>query len=87
MTWLAVRSTRSTSAENGATRVIPGSHRNPRLVKGRGRGDRGFTAPSKPHPLQRQLVGPAGTVFVLNVPLTARQGAANRYEPDRRLKR
>ena len=53
--------------ENGATRVIPGSHRNPRLVKGNGRGDMGFTDPSKPHPLQRQLVGPAGTVFVLNI--------------------
>jgi ectoine hydroxylase-related dioxygenase (phytanoyl-CoA dioxygenase family) len=53
--------------ENGATRVIPGSHRNPRLVKGRGRGDMGFTDPLKPHPLQRQLVGPAGTVFVLNI--------------------
>ena len=27
----------------------------------------GFTDPSKPHRLQRRLVGPAGTVFVLNI--------------------
>jgi ectoine hydroxylase-related dioxygenase (phytanoyl-CoA dioxygenase family) len=53
--------------ENGATRVVPGSHRNPRLVAGKGRGDKGYTDPNKPHPLQRQLVGPAGSVFVLNI--------------------
>lgn len=51
--------------DNGATRVIPGSHRNPRLINARGRGDKGFT--NAPHPLQRQLLGPAGTVFVLNI--------------------
>ncbi|MCA1586871.1 MAG: hypothetical protein LC791_19575 [Acidobacteria bacterium] len=27
----------------------------------------GYADPDKPHPLQRQLVGPAGTVFVLNI--------------------
>jgi ectoine hydroxylase-related dioxygenase (phytanoyl-CoA dioxygenase family) len=46
--------------DNGATRVVPGSHRNPRMVKTR-HGAR------KPHPAQRQLIGPAGTVFVLNI--------------------
>jgi ectoine hydroxylase-related dioxygenase (phytanoyl-CoA dioxygenase family) len=55
------------TAENGATRVIPGSHRNPGLVKGKGKGAMGFADSDKPHPLQRQLTGPAGTVFVLNI--------------------
>jgi ectoine hydroxylase-related dioxygenase (phytanoyl-CoA dioxygenase family) len=45
--------------DNGATRVVPGSHRNPRMLKTR-HGAR------RPHPAQRQLIGPAGTVFVLN---------------------
>ena len=49
------------------TRVVPGSHRNPHLVKGKGKGDMGHTDPDKPHPLQRQLVGPAGTAFILNI--------------------
>jgi hypothetical protein len=48
------------TAANGATRVIPGSHRNPWLLKGvrdlRGK-----------HPQEKQLVGPAGSVFILNV--------------------
>jgi ectoine hydroxylase-related dioxygenase (phytanoyl-CoA dioxygenase family) len=52
---------------NGATRVIPGSHRNPGLVKGKGKGAMGYADPDKPHPLQRQLIGPVGTVFVLNI--------------------
>jgi ectoine hydroxylase-related dioxygenase (phytanoyl-CoA dioxygenase family) len=46
--------------DNGATRVIPGSHRNPWMLKGR-------FDPRKPHPAERRLVGPAGTVFVLNI--------------------
>jgi len=46
--------------ENGATRVIPGSHCNPWMLKGR-------FDPRKPHPAQRQLTGAAGTVFVLNI--------------------
>jgi ectoine hydroxylase-related dioxygenase (phytanoyl-CoA dioxygenase family) len=46
--------------ENGATRIVPGSHRNPRVLKTR-------HDPRKPHPAQRQLVGPAGTVFILNI--------------------
>jgi ectoine hydroxylase-related dioxygenase (phytanoyl-CoA dioxygenase family) len=48
------------SEKNGATRVVPGSHRNPWMLKG-------HSDLRKPHPKQRQLVGPAGTVFVLNV--------------------
>ncbi len=46
--------------ENGATRVVPGSHRNPKMLNTR-------HDPHKPHPAQRQLVGGAGTVFVLNI--------------------
>jgi ectoine hydroxylase-related dioxygenase (phytanoyl-CoA dioxygenase family) len=46
--------------ENGATRVVPGTHRNPAFLRGR-------FDPRKPHPAQRQLVGPAGSVFILNV--------------------
>ena len=45
---------------NGATRVLPGSHRNPWMLKD-------VRDPRGPHPAQRQLVGPAGTVFVLNI--------------------
>ena len=48
------------TAENGATRVLPGSHRNPWMLKN-------VRDPRGPHPAQRQLVGPAGTVFVLNI--------------------
>lgn len=68
--------------ENGATRVIPGSHRNPRLVGGKGRGDMGYAEPDKPHPLQRQLVGRAGTVFILNIHC-AHSGMLNRSEVPR----
>ncbi|MAV36964.1 MAG: hypothetical protein CMJ59_16070 [Planctomycetaceae bacterium] len=46
--------------ENGATRVVPGSHRNPYLLKRR-------SDPRKPHPAQRRLIGAEGTVFLLNI--------------------
>jgi ectoine hydroxylase-related dioxygenase (phytanoyl-CoA dioxygenase family) len=46
--------------DNGATRVVPGSHRNPRMLKTR-------HGPHKTHPAERQLIGPAGTVFVVNI--------------------
>ncbi len=46
--------------DNGATRVVPGSHRNPWMLKTR-------HDSRKPHPAQRQLSGAAGTVFVLNI--------------------
>jgi len=45
--------------ENGATRIVPGSHRNPWMMKGR-------WGP-KAHPSQKQLVGSAGTIFILNI--------------------
>lgn len=45
---------------NGATRVVPGSHRNPHLLKTR-------MDPRKPHPAEQRLIGPAGTVFILNI--------------------
>ena len=48
------------TSENGATRVIPGSHRNPWMLKG-------LSDLRKPHPAQRQLIGSVGTVFILNV--------------------
>lgn len=63
--------------ENGATRVVPGSHRHPHLVRGKGKGDMGHADPDNPHPLQRQLVGATGTVFVLNIHC-AHSGMLNR---------
>jgi hypothetical protein len=45
---------------NGATRVVPGSHRGPWML-------RGHSDLRKPHPAQKQLTGEAGTVFVLNI--------------------
>jgi ectoine hydroxylase-related dioxygenase (phytanoyl-CoA dioxygenase family) len=46
--------------DNGATRVVPGSHRNPRILNTR-------HDARKPHPAQRQMLGLAGTVFVVNI--------------------
>jgi ectoine hydroxylase-related dioxygenase (phytanoyl-CoA dioxygenase family) len=46
--------------DNGATRVVPGSHRNPWMLNRR-------SDPRKPHPAQRQLIGAAGTIFILNI--------------------
>lgn len=46
--------------ENGATRVVPGSHRAPWMIKG-------HRDLRQRHPMQRQLVGEAGTIFILNV--------------------
>jgi ectoine hydroxylase-related dioxygenase (phytanoyl-CoA dioxygenase family) len=48
------------TSDNGATRVVPGSHRNPWMIQGR-------ADPRKPHPAQRQLIGAAGSVFILNI--------------------
>jgi len=48
------------TAQNGATRVVPGSHRNPWML-------RGPADARKPHPSEKRLTGPAGTVFVLNI--------------------
>src|SRR5262245_22023044 len=49
--------------ENGSTRVVPGPHRNPWMLQGR-------NDPRKPHPAERRLVGPAGTIFLLNIHCT-----------------
>ncbi|MDB5338857.1 MAG: hypothetical protein JWN70_4476 [Planctomycetaceae bacterium] len=62
--------------ENGATRVLPGSHRNPWLVKG-------HKDLRKPHPAQRQLIGKTGTVFILNVHCL--HSAVHNSSPDSRL--
>lgn len=48
------------TAENGATRVVPTSHRNPWMMKA-------IKNPRDTHPAQIQLTGRAGTVFILNV--------------------
>ena len=45
---------------NGATRIVPGSHRNPWMMKTR-------YDPRRPHPAERHLTGPAGTIFILNI--------------------
>jgi hypothetical protein len=46
--------------DNGATRIVPGSHRNLWLMKG-------CSDPRRRHPAQQQLIGPAGTIFILNI--------------------
>ncbi len=46
--------------KNGATRVIPTSHKNPWMTKS-------IHDPRRPHPAEIQLTGKAGTVFILNV--------------------
>jgi ectoine hydroxylase-related dioxygenase (phytanoyl-CoA dioxygenase family) len=46
--------------QNGATRVLPKSHRNPWMVKG-------IQDLRRRHPSEVQLVGKAGTVFIVNV--------------------
>lgn len=48
------------TAENGATRVIPTSHKNPWMAKA-------THDPRSRHPSEVQLTGKAGTVFILNV--------------------
>ena len=42
----------------------------------------GYAEPDKPHPLQRQLVGRAGTVFILNIHC-AHSGMLNRSDVPR----
>jgi Phytanoyl-CoA dioxygenase (PhyH) len=48
------------TSRNGATRVVPGSHRDPWMMAGKWNS-------LKPHPAERQLIGKAGTVFILNI--------------------
>lgn len=46
--------------ENGATRVVPGSHRSGQVPK------QVMTDPSAPHPDEVKLLAPAGTVVIFN---------------------
>jgi len=65
------------TAGNGATRVVPGSHRFgtvPRLA---------LADPAAPHPDEVLVTGPAGTVFVFNSHLW-HGGTANRSDQPRR---
>lgn len=48
------------TSDNGATRVIPTSHRKPWIMKA-------IHNPRHRHPSEIQLTGKAGTVFILNV--------------------
>lgn len=48
------------TAENGATRVVPGSHRKGTLPRDE------LPDPRAPHPDERKLLAPAGTVVIFN---------------------
>lgn len=63
--------------ENGATRVVPGSHRSQQLPK------EALADPAAPHPDQVQLTAPAGTVVVFNSHLW-HGGTLNRSDRPRR---
>jgi hypothetical protein len=59
------------TAENGALRVVPGSHRSGRLPR------EALADPAAPHPDEVQVTGRAGTVVVMNAHLW-HGGTANR---------
>lgn len=63
--------------ENGATRVVPGSHRSGRTPR-ESMGD-----PAQPHPRERLLTAPAGTVVIFNSHAW-HGGTLNRTEQRRR---
>ncbi len=63
--------------ENGATRAVPGSHRWPQTPQ------EAMENPADPHPEERLLLGPAGTVFVFNSH-TWHGGTLNRTDKQRR---
>jgi hypothetical protein len=69
------------TVENGATRVVPGSHRHRRapFVDG----DEGWTA-DRDHPLQEHVVGPAGSLILIN-PAVWHAGSLNSTDRPRRL--
>jgi len=48
------------TADNGATRVVPGSHRFARRAR------EALADPAAPHPDEVRLIAPAGTVVVFN---------------------
>ncbi len=62
--------------ENGATRVVPGSHRSGQLPR------EAMEDPTADHPDQVQLLGPAGTVVVFNSHLW-HGGTLNRSDSER----
>jgi ectoine hydroxylase-related dioxygenase (phytanoyl-CoA dioxygenase family) len=63
--------------ENGATRVVPGSHRRGTMPADE------MPDPAEPHPDQIQLTGPAGTVVIFNSHLW-HGGTQNRTDKPRR---
>ena len=65
------------TAENGATRVVPGSHRNGRPAR------EALADPGAPHPDEVRLIAPAGTVVVFNSHLW-HGGTENRSDRPRR---
>jgi ectoine hydroxylase-related dioxygenase (phytanoyl-CoA dioxygenase family) len=65
------------TSENGATRVVPGSHRWSKLP------EEVLTEPSKPHPEEILLLGRAGSVVVMNTHAW-HGGTANRTANPRR---
>jgi ectoine hydroxylase-related dioxygenase (phytanoyl-CoA dioxygenase family) len=65
------------TADNGATRVVPGSHRRPGAVP------KGLSDPAAHHPDECLITGPAGTVLVFNGHLW-HSGTRNRSSGARR---
>ncbi|MBN9389992.1 MAG: phytanoyl-CoA dioxygenase family protein [Chloroflexi bacterium] len=63
--------------ENGATRVVPGAHRLPGGVKDY------MEDPAAPHPNQRLIIAPAGSVGIFNAHLW-HGGTTNRSQSTRR---
>lgn len=64
------------TAENGATRVVPGSHRSRQVPR------QAMDDPTADHPDQVELLGPAGTVVVFNSHLW-HGGTLNRSDSER----
>lgn len=65
------------TADNGATRVVPGSHRFARAAR------EALADPAAPHPDEVRLIAPAGTVIVFNSHLW-HGGTQNRSDRPRR---
>ena len=66
------------TAENGATRVVPGSHRDPRPLP------KSFRAPEARHPNEQLVAARAGDVLVFNGHLL-HSGTRNRSDAPRRV--
>lgn len=65
------------TAENGSTRVVPGSHRSGKAPKDE------MADPTQPHPDEVQLLAPAGTVVIFNSH-TWHGGTLNKTDKPRR---